>query len=267
MEIAGWLWKVPGERSASHQPQDSAGQRCVFSGVSGSAKGLEKSNIKEKPMKPVSTKSGVALLFAVALVYSYGVQAEGCDDYPYSAGEISYQDTPAGPKILSTGAATVEFDDVDEVNDARMEAELEAKNAISKFFNEDIRSEESIESAGLKKIRIVKGADGQAKTATRDKVKATLRTLSSKSHSLLRGVVKLAECYSKGKLVMVSVGLKPETIAAAEAGTKEIGDSFARQPTTTRSSGQDTQGGAVGGDGSSTGPDSYSRGVDKLEKF
>ena len=218
-------------------------------------------------MKPVSAKKGAALLLATTVAYSCGVQAEGCDNYPYSAGEIAYQETPAGPKILSTGAATVEFDDVDEVNDARMEAELEAKNAITKFFNEDISSEESIESSALQKITIVKGADGQAKAASKDKVKLTLRAISSNSHSLLRGVVKLAECYSKGKMVMVSVGLKPETIAAAEAGTKEIGDSLRRQPTVTRSSGQDTQGGTASGDGSTSGPDSFSKGVDKLDKF
>jgi hypothetical protein len=218
-------------------------------------------------MKPVSTKKGAALLLATTVAYSCGVQAEGCDNYPYSAGEIAYQETPAGPKILSTGAATVEFDDVDEVNDARMEAELEAKNAISKFFNEDISSEESIESSALQKITIVKGADGQEKAASKDKVKLTLRAISSNSRSLLRGVVKLSECYSKGKMVMVSVGLKPETIGAAEAGSKEIGDSLTRQPTVTRSSGQDTQGGTASGDGSSSGPDSYSKGVDKLDKF
>jgi hypothetical protein len=218
-------------------------------------------------MKPVSAKTGSALVLATAVAYSCGVQAEGCDNYPYSAGEIAYQETPAGPKILSTGAATVEFDDADEVNDARMEAELEAKNAISKFFNEELSSKERIESSALQKITIVKGGDGQAKAASKDKVKATLRAISSNSRSLLRGVVKLAECYSKGKMVMVTVGLKPETIAAAEAGTKEIGESFSRQPTTTRSSGQDTPGGAVSGEGSSSGPDSYSKGMDKLDKF
>jgi hypothetical protein len=218
-------------------------------------------------MKPVSAKMSAAIVLVTSVAYSCGVQAEGCDDYPYTAGEIAYEETPAGPKILSTGVATVEFDDADEVNDARMEAELEAKNTISKFFNEDISSEERIESSALKKIQIVKGADGQAKTASKDKVKHTLSRISSNSSSLLRGVVKLAECYTKGKMVMVSVGLKPETIAAAEAGTKEIGDSFSRQPTTTRSSVQGTQGGAAGGDGSSSGPDSYSKGVDKLDKF
>jgi hypothetical protein len=218
-------------------------------------------------MKPVSAKKGAALVLATTVAYSCGVQAEGCENYPYSAGEIAYQDTPAGPKILSTGVATVEFDDTDDVNDARMEAELEAKNAISKFFNEELSSEERVDSSALQKITIVKGTDGQAKTASKDKVKLTLRAISSNSRSLLRGVVKLAECYSKGKMVMVSVGLKPETIAAAEAGTKEIGDSFSRQPTTTRSSGHGTPGGAVSGDGSSSGPDSYSKGVDKMEKF
>lgn len=218
-------------------------------------------------MPSISRNQAAALALATTLAYSCGARAEGCENYPYSAGEIAYQETAAGPKILSTGAATVEFDDVDEVNDARMEAELEAKGALSRFFNEEISSEERIETSAMKRITIVKGSGGQAKAASKDKVKHTLKILSSNSRSLLRGVVKLAECYDKGKMVMVSVGLKPETIAAAEAGTGAVGDSFARQPTTTRSSVQGSPGGAGGGGQPSSGPDSYSKGVDKLERF
>ena len=211
--------------------------------------------------------------------------AEGCDDYPFSAGEISYQDTPTGPKILATGVATVDFDDSDEVIDATQEATMEAKAAISKFFSETIQSDVSIETAAKKTIKIVKGPEGDQETGTKEKVKVTLKRLASHSEALLRGVVKLAECYTKGEKVMVSVGLKPETIAAAEAATGAIGASVAKQPTTTEATAAASSGSTAStGTGSggtecadtassgctgtaTTGPDSYTKGEEKLKDF
>jgi hypothetical protein len=176
-----------------------------------------------------SIKYLVLVLISFSWAISNYAVAEGCDDSPFLAGEITYQETPAGPKILAPGVASVDFDDSDEVIDATMEATMEAKAAISKFFSETIQSDSSIETATLKTVKIV----GDQKTATKEKVKLTLKSLSSHSAALLRGVVKLAECYTKGDRVMVSVGLKPETIAAAEAATGAIGASVAKQPTTT----------------------------------
>ena len=196
------------------------------------------------------------------------VYAGSCKDYPFTAGEISYQETPKGPKILSTGAASVDFDDTDEVLDATMEATMEAKASISRFFSEQIQSEQKIETASTKTIKIVKGTGPDQKMATKDKVKKTLKRLSNQSSALLRGVVKLAECYTKGKIVMVSVGLKPETIAAAEGATKLIGDSVNRQPTTANTDVGTNTGVTSESSGRSTsGPDSHSRGIKNLKKF
>ena len=98
-------------------------------------------------------------------------------------------------------------------------------------------------------------------------------------------MVKLAECYTKGEKAMVSVGLKPETIAAAEAATGAIGASVAKQPTTTEATAAASSGSTAStGTGSggtectdtassgctgtaTTGPDSYTKGEEKLKDF
>ncbi len=257
-------------------------------------------------------KSG-KILVVVFMLFSWTISsnafAEGCDDYPFGAGDLEVHHSPAeclvdpkitvpnecgkngkswveaGPKILATGVATVDFDDSDEVIDAIQEATMEAKAVISKFFSETIQSDESIETAAKKTIKIVKGPEGDQKTGTKEKVKVTLKRLASHSEALLRGVVKLAECYTKGEKVMVSVGLKPETIAAAEAATGAIGASVAKQPTTTEATAAASSGSTAStGTGSggtecadtassgctgtaTTGPDSYTKGEEKLKDF
>ena len=241
------------------------------------------------------------ICLAVALIpFSWAIVgsafAEGCEDYPFVAGEIVVRDSlaeclrhpeitepdqcgrswlPAGFKILATGMATVDFDDEDDVMDARMEAEMEAKATISHFFTETIQSDKSIETATVKHVKLESSAEGETKTATKEKLKVTLRSLSSHSQALLRGVVKLSECYTKGKHVMLTVGMKPETMAAAAAITGAIGESVAETPTTT-----ETTAAAAASDSSSStgtaepegkaaeeGTESYSKGTKKAEDF
>jgi len=181
----------------------------------------------------------------------------GCEDYPFSPGDISATATPKGVKILATAAVAVDFDDQDEVLDALMEAELEAKILISKFFSESVKSEQSVETSAMKKIKF----SGKTKTAEKEKIKKTLKKISSKSQALLRGVVKLASCYEPGQKVLVSVGLKPENIAAAEKATGAIAESVKRQPTAIDSSADNTKSSSESSTGSSnkgTGSDSKS---------
>lgn len=202
--------------------------------------------------------------------------AEGCGNYPYTHGDINVTETDAGVKILATGGAAVEFDDMDEVNDAMMEAQLEAKAIIAEFFSTSLKSDKSIDTAVNKTIKMVKDPNGSKKTATKEKVKVTLKRISSNSEAMLRGVVKLASCYEKGQNVLVTVGLKPETIAAAEATTGAIADSMVKQPTATAGNASGTPSGSgsqpgssstSGGESGMSNPEGFSRGVENLKGF
>jgi hypothetical protein len=115
----------------------------------------------------------------------------------------------------------VTFDDIDAINDAKDEATLEAKSGIAKFLNEDIKSDESINKAITSSTTMT----GQQKQAMRTETTNKLKNLSSSSGALLRGVVVLGDCYTKGKEVRVTVGLKPETIAAAGNLAGQMGGS------------------------------------------
>jgi len=212
-------------------------------------------------------KTATAILTGLAIVtlVPSGVNAADCDAYAlkYPAG-LKLVNTPKGPKFLATAAVGVDIDDPGEVLDAKSEATMEAKALIAKFFNEDVKSEKNVNTLITKSIKF---ADGK-KSVTKDKLKTTLKNISVNAAKLLRGVLPLASCYTKGKIVMVTVGLKPETIAAAESGSKLIDDSVRRQPSITKSNDGTKTGGRPGSSGAATGgTKSHSHGIKNLDKF
>ncbi len=158
-------------------------------------------------------------------ILSYGA---GCEEYPYTDG-TNIEDVAGGTKIISTATATVSFDDPDSVRDAKDEATLLAKAAISKYLSDMVSSDTAINKA----VNETKSMTGDTKSAVRQETIERLKRLRSSSQALLRGVVVLGDCYTKGQEVRVTVGLKPETIDSAGKIAGGITSSLAAQPTPT----------------------------------
>lgn len=230
-----------------------------------------------KSLRYLPTFFSFICMFSGSAAWAQTGQApEGCGAYPYSVG-TNIEDVNGGTKIISTASASVSFDDIDSIKDAREEAELEAKAAIAKFLSEGIRSDSTIDKA----INETKTMSGEQKEVLRKEASVRIKRLSSSSQALLRGVVVLGDCYTKAREYRVSVGLKPETIAAAGNIASGMGSSLSSQPTPTMSnqppasgtsqSSTGAQGAAQpGGAGSSTRPlqgsDSFSN-TQRLQKF
>lgn len=172
----------------------------------------------------------VAVLISMFMTFSVSAQLS-CADYPYSDG-INVEEVDGGTKILATASASVSFDDIDSIKDAREEAEMEAKAAISKFLTEDINTESNI----TRVVNESKSTSGEQSERSRQELVERVKRLSSSSQTLLRGVLVLGDCYTKGREVRVSVGMKPETIRAAERAAGAISNSISTQPTPTTSS-------------------------------
>ena len=173
-------------------------------------------------------KFAFMVVLGIAPAVSFGA---GCEDYPYSEG-INIEDVAGGTKILATGQASVSFDDIDAVRDAKDEATLVAKAAISKFLTETIAYDEAINKA----VNETKSMSRAGKENQREEVINRVKSLRNSSKSLLRGVVPLADCYTKGQFVRVSVGLKPETIKTAGNLAGGISKSVGSTPTPTSQS-------------------------------
>jgi hypothetical protein len=151
----------------------------------------------------------------------------GCNEYPYSDG-INVEDVAGGTKILATSSVSVTLDDMDSVQDARDEATMEAKSLISKFMSEDINSDEVVNRV----VNESKVSTAEGKSATREELVVRIKTLRNSSRALLRGAVTLGDCYTPGREMRVSVGIKPETVRSAQRLSGSISGSLDNEQTT-----------------------------------
>jgi hypothetical protein len=175
----------------------------------------------------IKTNSQRAILVtAITLLASAApMLAEGCKAYPYQDGMDP--DLIGQNKYVATASASVSFDDIDAVKDAREEATLEAKATLAKFLTEEIKSDSTI----AKIVNESKTMSGAGKENVRNEAIKRTKLLRNSSQALLRGVITIGDCYTKGTEVRVTVGVKPETINAAEGLAGGIGASVANQPT------------------------------------
>ena len=143
--------------------------------------------------------------------------AASCDVYPEGIGQ-TVVDTPAGIKIVSTAQASVPLDDTDLYMDGITEATMEAKASISAFINETV----SKECESNRRIESNVNITAEGKAVDVKKVKTIVCSLRNKTSALLKGVVVLGTCYTPGKFVRVTVGIKPETISQARQMSAQI---------------------------------------------
>lgn len=154
-----------------------------------------------------------------AMAQTSTTSGTGCDAYPYQPSDTIIEFGESGQfKIVTTGAASVDFDDVSTMQEARREAELIAKRSLAEYINQQLSSEDKIERQIDSARSLVKGEDGTTvTTAQRQEVKTQLTAINARADVVLRGVALLGSCYTKGHEVRVTVGIKSETVANAQA--------------------------------------------------
>ena len=141
--------------------------------------------------------------------------------------QARFEKTPEGVKIVVVAEIPVSFDDVRVVRRARQRAELEAKNQIVNFIEQELSNEQKVKEAAQDTASI---SDDGVK-ASYDEVMEAGMALSGKGKAALRGVVPIDECYTPGKYIRVSYGLKPEAIAGAGRLAGDINKSLNQNPT------------------------------------
>jgi hypothetical protein len=142
--------------------------------------------------------------------------------------QARFEKTPEGVKIVVVAEIPVSFDDVRVVRRARQRAELEAKNQIVNFIEQELSNEQKVKEAAQETASL---GDSDGVKASYDEVIEAGMALSGKGKAVLRGVVPIDECYTPGKYIRVSYGLKPETIAGAGRLAGDINKSLNQNPT------------------------------------
>ena len=154
----------------------------------------------------------VCLISSLALFNPTAAMAEGtCSDYKYKARQSKVEPTEKGLKIVTTAQASVLADDADLVDMALEEADASARTMIQQFIKTEIDSRKDFSDSSVQNITI--NPDG--KKFDVEKTKTQLKEMSLAASGLQRGVVPLGSCYTPGKFVRVTVGVKPETVLAA----------------------------------------------------
>jgi hypothetical protein len=153
---------------------------------------------------------------SLSIIFPANLFAEQCTNYKYSQLGVKVIDTEEGPKIVSTGQASVLIDDIDEVKDAFDEARLEAKAEIVKFYNDETLQEECNSGENVIKNRtLTKNFEGETGTYNKTRIKETLCNTRTSTAGLLKGVVTVEQCYQKGEYVKLTIGISPKTLKQA----------------------------------------------------
>lgn len=215
----------------------------------------------------INKKITIPLIVIFMGLYTNVAYSQSCETYPYQpqSDEIVFEENGKF-KLIFTASVLLDFDDPSEVMSARREANLRARRGIAEFINQNLSSQDKIDEE-------IKTSRTNSKTekgvpiskVERDSVKTKLTGLSSKSDAVLKGVIAIGSCVTKGREVRVTVGIKSDTIETAEKLGKSMGVdkamTYGTNPNTSSSSGQPNQSPSVG-----TGTQGYDGGAN-IKKF
>lgn len=174
------------------------------------------------------------------LIAACGILLAGAGLYAQDANTADLQKTAAAPEvqkefdqpdgaaifmkpdgsfqILARGTGTYDFDDVDDINDARREATLKAKAQLAKFMKEKLSTEERFAEASKKVKTITSNGETQSANVTKESVKTNATLIRNSADALLKGVITLKEQKiprkgSSGE-IQVTVGVSSKTLQA-----------------------------------------------------
>jgi len=165
---------------------------------------------------------------AVLLALPMIVLADDCSTYPHQPGrDAEIVEGFAIPRIIATGEAIPFSEDVRDVADAMEEAEDAAFAEITEYMSVLLSSSREQERLTEK----IAQQSGQNRETSKTTVETIVTTFSRSSAAVLRGTVLLGRCYTPPNKVLVTVGIKPETVMAAEGLAAGMADSLTSTPT------------------------------------
>ena len=124
------------------------------------------------------------------------------------------------------------------INDARRNAELKARRAYAEFLKSGFESDTV--AANMVNTKQMTDQDGNT-SGTAEELSSTLDTMRQRSNETLSGLVKLDECVdTEGKYVLVQLGWKPATSAAAADAKVTMNNDIARGDSATSNSSEST---------------------------
>ena len=161
-----------------------------------------------------------------------------CEDYPEFEGvRTEVVDEAGNIKILSTESVAVPINDRSVINNARKRAILKAKGAIVSYLEDDVSTSCETDDLTTENIKLTKSDEVESKNVDITFANRTLCNISSKGRELIRGAVQVGYCYTPSDVVIVTMGIKPETIRGANNLRNNMKNNSSSTPGSAGSSG------------------------------
>jgi hypothetical protein len=143
-------------------------------------------------------------------------------DVPGPEGVTLELDDEAPHKLIrlrAIGESAIPLGDRKDVQRATKIATLKAKAAISKYLNEDIKTEEVVEQIS----ESIQQSDGQVSTASRHDVERLVETIRDSSSAFMKGVIVLEQNVDQtNKRVIVTIGTSEKSQQAADQARRSL---------------------------------------------
>ena len=135
-------------------------------------------------------------------------------------------------QIFARGTGVYDFNDPDDIKDARRDGTLRAKANLAKFLKEKVSSSEGVDEVSKKSKAMSSDGTVQKAAVSKESVKVATESIRNSAEAILTGVITLKEQQiprGGGGEIQITVGISSKTLKAAQQLGKGINESLANR--------------------------------------
>lgn len=132
-------------------------------------------------------------------------------------------------QIFARGTGIYDFNDPDDIKDARRDGTMRAKANLSKFLKEKVASKEGLDEISKKSKSMTSDGQVQKVAVSKESVKIATESIRNESDAILTGVITLKDQKvprGNGGEIQVTVGISSKTLKAAQMAAQGINQSL-----------------------------------------
>ena len=138
-------------------------------------------------------------------------------------------------QIFARGTGTYDFNDSDDIKDARRDGTMRAKANLAKFLKEKVSSAEGLDEVSKKSKSMSSDGQVQKVAVSKESVKIATESIRNESKAILTGVITLKDQKvprGNGGEIQVTVGVSSKTLKAAQMAAQGINHSLQNRDNT-----------------------------------
>lgn len=132
-------------------------------------------------------------------------------------------------QIFARGTGTYDFNDPDDIKDARRDGTMRAKANLSKFLKEKVASKEGLDEISKKSKSMTSDGQVQKVAVSKESVKIATESIRNESDAILTGVITLKDQKvprGNGGEIQVTIGMSSKTLKAAQMVAQGVNQSL-----------------------------------------